>query len=684
MKEYRLKDIKPYKEREYRIDYSEELNESQLQAVELTKGPVLVIAGAGSGKTRTLVYRVARLVEDGITPENILLLTFTRKAAQEMLRRASNLLDERCGHVSGGTFHSFANLVLRRYAKFVGFSENFTILDRKDSEDVIGFIRGKLGFYKSKVRFPKKDTIADIISKAINKDWSIKSVVRDEYPHFLNQWEDIVKINQEYSLYKKAKSIMDYDDLLIYLEMLLRENEEIRGKLSNYYKYIMIDEFQDTNKLQAKIAYQLASQHKNIMVVGDDSQSIYSFRGANFRNIMDFPKVYPDARIVKLEQNYRSTQPILNFTNQVIKYAKEKYEKRLFTQKEGAEKPVYIEAENENWQSKFIVQRVLELREEGVPLDDISVLFRSAWQSMDLEIELNTHNIPFVKYGGIKFTEAAHIKDVVAYLKVAYNPMDSVSWMRILMLIEGIGPHYADEITGEVVEGKKGIEQLISEVYLSKKFGQDLYKLHKVLTDVEASLARSESRRKKEGRRNRNSISENFSEKLRMVIDYYKPLLKEKYDDYNKRLDDLVSLEIISQRYKNLEDFLVDLTLEPIDERQFKVTPEDSEDEKLILSTIHSAKGLEWHTVFVISLIDGYLPSSYSIHSTEEIEEERRLLYVASTRAKQNLYLIKPGAGRFSGNYFDPSFQRFSEVSRFLKEGDILENYVEKWVLKDN
>jgi len=668
MKEYKLKDLKPLKERQYKISYSKELNQSQLHAAEISAGPVLVIAGAGSGKTRTLVYRVAHLVEDGISPESILLLTFTRKAAREMLRRASSLLDERCGHVSGGTFHSFANQILRRYAKFVGFTENFTILDRKDSEDIIGLVRNKLGFFRSEKRFPQKDTISDVISKSINKHLPIKNVVADDYAHFLDNWEDIEKIGNGYIAYKKSKSIMDYDDLLVYLEQLLRENEEIRKKLSNFYKYIMIDEFQDTNKLQAKIAYGLASEHKNIMVVGDDSQSIYSFRGANFRNIMDFPRNYPDARIIKLEQNYRSTQPILDFTNQIIRYAKEKYDKVLYTSKEGHEKPAYIETENENWQSKFIVQRVLELREEGVALDDIAVLFRSAWQSMDLEIELNTHNIPFVKFGGIKFTEASHIKDIIAYLKVAYNNMDAVSWMRVLMLIEGIGPRYSQEISGAIVDGGNGKEFLIDKSNASKKFGPELKKLYKIIDEVELTIGNNK---------------ESFSEKLRLVIDYYKPLLKEKYDDYHKRLDDLASLEMIAARYENIQDFLTDLTLEPVDERQFKVTPEDDEGEQLVLSTIHSAKGLEWHSVFIISLIDGYLPSSYSIRSNEEIEEERRLLYVAATRAKQDLYLLKPGAGRFSGNYFDPSFQRFSEVCRFLKEGDIIDNYVEKWVLKE-
>jgi len=432
VKEYQLKDLKPQEAKNYSINYQGELNESQFGAVMIKKGPALVIAGAGSGKTRTLVYRVARLVEDKVLPQQILLLTFTRKAAQEMLRRASNLLDNRCGHVSGGTFHSFANQVIRRYAKYAGLAENFTILDRKDAEDIVGFIRNRDGYYKNEKRFPRKDTIADIISKAVNKDCQIKDIIRDQYPHFLEHCEAVEKIKSTYSDYKLTKSILDYDDLLIYLEKILSQNEDIRKKVSTFYKYIMIDEFQDTNKLQAKIAYLLASEHKNIMVVGDDSQSIYSFRGANFKNIMDFPQTFPDAAIIKLEQNYRSTQPILDFTNRIIHFAKEKYDKNLYTKKEGEGKPVFIETENENYQSRFIIQRVLELREEGVGLQDMAVLFRSSWQSMDLEIELNTHNIPYVIYGGIKFSEAAHIKDVLSFLKVSYNPMDSVSWTRAL------------------------------------------------------------------------------------------------------------------------------------------------------------------------------------------------------------------------------------------------------------
>ena len=664
MKKYVLKKISKEVKEDYKIDYEDKLNKAQLEAVTRQKGPMLVIAGAGSGKTRTLVYRAVRLIEDGINPENILLLTFTRKAAGEMLRRASRLLDERCSNISGGTFHSFANMILRRYAKLIGFNNNFSILDRKDAEDVVGLVRTNMGYHKSKERFPQKETISDVISKALNKDCPIEMVLKEGYPHFAENSKDIKKIQKEYSSYKKHRYIMDYDDLLVYLEKLLSSNSEIRSKLSNFYRNIMIDEFQDTNKLQARIAYSLASDHKNIMVVGDDSQSIYSFRGANFKNIMDFPKKYKDARIIKLEQNYRSTQPILDFTNELISFAKESYRKTLYTKKEGEQKPVYIESQDDNYQSKFIVQRILELREEGVPLNDIAVLFRSSWHSMDLEIELMSHNIPFVKYGGLKFTEAAHIKDILAYLKVAYNPMDSVNWHRILLLIEGIGPQTASNLIGGIVDDGRGIDYLNESSYSNRKYSGDLEKLYSTLAMI--SQAKSP-----------------LSDKVKAVLDIYDPIMKEKYDDFNKRVNDVNSLEIIAQRYKELEDFLVDLTLEPLDERQTRTEPEDKDEDKLILSTIHSAKGLEWHTVFIISLIDGYIPSTYALFTAEEIEEERRLLYVAATRAKQNLYLVKPDIKSVGGNYYERTYQKLTEVSRFLSDGKILDDFVEKWALAD-
>ncbi len=663
-KKYKLKKLRKEPEKSFKINYEEELNEAQHKAVAITDGPVLVIAGAGTGKTRTLVYRVAKLVELGINPASILLLTFTRRAANEMLRRASSILDERCSKVAGGTFHSFANTILRKYAGLIGFNTNFTILDNSDAEDAINVIRTQLGFHKKEKRFPKKATIRKVISKSINKSCTIELVVKADYPQFIVNLSDIQKINERYKLYKKAKSIMDYDDLLVYLKQLLEENNVVRTKLSNFYKYILIDEYQDTNKLQARIACLLASEHQNIMVVGDDSQSIYAFRGANFKNIMDFPKIFPDTKIITLEENYRSTQPILDLTNEIIRYANEKYPKNLFTKREGNQKPVFIEAENENYQSQFIVQRVLELREEEIPLNDIAVLFRAGWLSNDLEIELKNHNIPFVKHGGFKFIEAAHVKDVIAHLRIVFNPLDAVSWHRILLLIEGIGTKTANDIITEIVDKDKGLEFFKVNRFLSRKYGGNLNRLGSTIEEIKSEEITP-------------------AEQIVILLEYYKPLFEKKYDDFNKRQKDLESLVRIAERYNNLEQFLVDTTLEPLEASQVDVEVTDNEDENLILSTIHSAKGLEWHTVFIIFLVDGYLPSTYSLDSEENVEEERRLLYVAATRAKENLYLLKPEIEYTGRNYFEQSYLGFSEVSRFLNEGDILEKYVERWNLID-
>jgi len=694
MKEYRLTGKSIKKDADYKINYASELNPAQLEAVSTKKGPVLVIAGAGTGKTKTLVYRAARLVEEGVDPQSILLLTFTRKAASNMLKRASMILDDRCSSISGGTFHSFANTVLRKYAKLLGFTENFTILDEGDAQGAIGILRAKLGFNKTEKRFPLKHTIAAILSKSVNKNATVESIVNMEYPHFTGSLDGIKIIQMEYCKYKKEKMLMDYDDLLLYFEQLLRENDKTRERISNFYKFIMIDEYQDTNKIQAGIAFLLASEHKNIMVVGDDSQSIYSFRGANFKNIMDFPNQFPGCKIITLEQNYRSTQPILDFTNALIENASEKYSKKLFTKREGDSKPVFVETDDPEMQSKFVVQRILEIREEGVPLNKIVVLFRNAWHSNDLEIALGAAGINFTKHGGIKFTEASHVKDVISYLKIVHNPMDAISWFRALQLIGGIGEKTAEFITGEIVENKKGIEFLKDLVYLeteingirmrdykktgndgsnvdhfdygkpvySKKYYKDLYKLYVMLQKM---------------------AGENLApaELIEAAFDYYRPIFENKYDDFNRRSKDIESLALISQRYRSLSSFLSDMSIEPFKESQSRAEAEDTDDEELVLSTIHSAKGLEWHTVFIIYLVDGFLPGVMSLSSTEDIEEERRLLYVAATRAKENLYLVKPNNSKQGGNYFQSSYGSFSEISRFLKENDILEKYTEKWLL---
>jgi DNA helicase-2/ATP-dependent DNA helicase PcrA len=636
-----------------KIDYAKELNKAQLEAVQSTEGQYLVIAGAGSGKTRALVYRVAYLVEKGVKPDEILLLTFTRKAAEEMLRRASLLLDERCQKVSGGTFHSFANSILRRYAKVFGLSNNFTILDRSDSEDAVNLIRTQLGFNKLDKRFPRKRAIMEVISISVNKSEPIEDALYDEYPQFIEWTEEIKKINDEYKKYKHTKSLLDYDDLLVYLKDLLEKHDNVRSVLANKYKYIMVDEYQDTNKLQAYIACLLACEHKNIMVVGDDSQSIYSFRGANFKNIMDFPKIFKDSKIITLEENYRSTQPILNMTNEVIRFSKEKFEKNLYTRKKGGELPVFVDARDDNSQSKYIVDKILELREEGIELGDIAVLFRSGWHSHDLEIELANSNLPFVKYGGQKFVEAAHIKDVISYLRILHNRFDQVSWYRALLLLKGVGPKTAERIIAQLLADKDNF-------VVDKKFIDKVEGLKELLDLLEKIDIETHSP----------------SDIIRIFLKYYQPLLKEKYDDFNKRLNDMDSLERIASRYKSLEEFLSDMALEPPERNIVEPGIKDKDDSTLVLSTIHSAKGLEWHTVFVIYVAEGHLPSYLSLEDKDDTEEERRLFYVAVTRAKENLFLLKPQIDRSPRSYFDSGGSVFTQVSRFLEEGDILSRFV--------
>lgn len=662
MEGYTINNNRLSEERELCIDYQNELNDKQFEAVTNIAGPQLVIAGAGSGKTRALVYRVAYLVEHGVHPQEILLLTFTRKAAQEMMRRASSILDNRCLKVAGGTFHSFAAMILRRYATRQGYENNFSIIDRGDGEDIINMFRGELGFAGKKKRIPKKKTVLDIISKAVNTGRSYADILMDEYPHFFDEAKAIAKISEQYKRYKHLKSIMDYDDLLVNLRDLLRDHEDVRKRLSSQYRYIMVDEYQDTNHLQAQIACYLASEYQNIMVVGDDSQSIYSFRGANFKNIMDFPTIFPGCTITTMEQNYRSAEPILSLTNKIIENAKEKYSKELFSHITGHQKPVYLRVRSENEQALFVCQRVIEQLEEGVPLDDMAVLFRAGWHSNELEIELRNHNIPYVKYGGIKFAEAAHVKDVTSLVRVIFNPCDAIGWFRILRLLEGIGPKTAGTIIREIVDNKLGFQGLLSSSFAGKKYTPELNRLYDTIQQVVVPHL--------------NPVDE-----MRVVFDYYMPLFERVYDDYKKRLNDLESLIRVVERYTDIEQFLTDISIEPPELGQAGVFEQAREDKKLVLSTVHSAKGLEWDTVFIINLVDGYFPSSYSMFRESDMEEERRLFYVAATRAKRNLYLITPDMDYSARSYFQFSRYAFTAPSRFLTEVDILDELTESWVL---
>jgi DNA helicase II / ATP-dependent DNA helicase PcrA len=604
------------------LDYRKELNEAQYEAATAIEGPLLIIAGAGTGKTRTLVYRVAHLIDQGIDPRSILLMTFTRRSAEEMIRRASLLMDGRCSQIAGGTFHSFANLVLRVHGRHVNLASSFTVMDRPDSEDIIQLIRCDMGLNTKEKRFPRKQTVAEILSMSLNKKIPLGDLLELEYPHLVEVNEEIGEIQRRYVDYKRSKSLIDYDDLLTKLRDLLADHPEVRARLSNTYRFIMVDEYQDTNHLQAEIIRLLAATHDNVAVVGDDAQSIYSFRGANFRNIMDFPKHFPGARIIKLEENYRSTQPILNLTNEIISRAKEGYEKRLFTRKSVGTRPKLVQAGSEQMQSQFVCQKVLELREQGVPLWDIAVLFRSSFHSFDLEIELARHNIPFVKRGGFQFMEAAHVKDLLAHLRIIANPQDAVSWNRVLMLLEGIGPGASQKIIKWLLDGGSAVDRLRS--YNAKgKIAQGLRTLAQVLEEA--------------------GQVELPSEQAQYLMQYYLPILKQNYpDDHPKRLRDMEHFQGMTERYRSLERLLSDMALEPPNDSIGGVLAVDPDEGPLILSTIHSAKGLEFHSVFIIWALEGRFPSLYNSNSQEDLEEERRLLYVAATRAKQNLFISYP------------------------------------------
>lgn len=644
-------------ESRFQIDYRNALNPSQYEAAAAVEGAFLVIAGAGSGKTRTLVYRVARLTELGYDPESILLLTFTRKAAKEMMDRASILLDNRCSKVNGGTFHSFANLTLRKYAKAVNLDSGFTILDQGDSEDVINLIRGQLNLAKLKKRFPNKQTIIKVFSLSVNTEKKVEDILEEEYPHYAEYTDIFLQMKSIYESYKRKNNLLDYDDLLLYLRSFLLDFGAGAKSMLSKINFVMVDEYQDTNKIQSDIIKGLVQLRNNIMVVGDDSQSIYSFRGANFKNIMDFPKLFHDVKVITLEENYRSTQEILDFSNYIIERAIEKFPKHLFTRKTGGELPGIISAANENMQSRFIVERILDLREEGVPLNDIAVLFRSSYFSFDLEIELNKANIPFIKFGGMKFIEAAHVKDMLAFLRIAVNPADYVSWYRVLLLHEGIGPKKAQIIMDELAAGKLSIKRE-PEKSVDPKFGDKLFNLFKTLHEIHIKHQMP-------------------ADKAEVAFQYYEPLFREHYDDFNKRKKDIDMFLNIAENYRSMDSFLADMALDPPQDSVIDIEAPDKEREFLTLSTIHSAKGLEWHTVFIIHALEGFFPSSQSFQNIESLEEERRLMYVASTRAKNNLYVSYPM------HIFDRQAGiTFAKPSRFI-EG-ISEDLADEWLLEEN
>jgi DNA helicase-2/ATP-dependent DNA helicase PcrA len=604
-----------------RIDYEKVLNPAQLDAVMTTQGPVLVIAGAGSGKTRTLVYRVARLVELGVEPESVLLLTFTRRAAQEMLERAATLSDPRCRFVSGGTFHGIAYRVLRRHAEKLGFSNSFTIMDRADMEEVIHALLPELQVPKGSARFPKRSTLANILSKASNLEVTVDALMEEEYGQFLEFCPQMTRLGQLYRDYKRAHQLMDYDDLITYFRGLLVANEDVRRELTQQYGHIMVDEYQDTNAIQADIVHQLAGAHRNIMVVGDDSQSIYSFRGANYRNMFEFPERFPEVKIIKLEENYRSTQPILDFTNAIMARASEKYTKCLFTRQSGGETPAVIDTRTEPEQALFVCRHVKEALARGRALRDLAVLFRAAYHSFELELELTRQGIPYVKYGGFKFMESAHIKDFLAHLRAIINHEDAVSWGRILRLIKNVGHGKSQAIIQWMKKSGVPPDQVGNWPGQTQKDSG-----LKALSQVFSSLMSNETDP-------RGAVER--------LLEYYLPILRDQFDDYPRRQREIEQLIPMAGRYRRLRAFIDDLVLEP------PTSPADMDPDRktdvLTLSTVHSAKGLEWPFVYIIWLMEGRFPQARAYVNPQAVEEERRLLYVASTRAKERLVLCYPG-----------------------------------------
>jgi DNA helicase-2/ATP-dependent DNA helicase PcrA len=607
-------------------DFASELNPQQAAAATHGDGPLLIIAGAGTGKTRALVYRVAHLIERGVPAERILLLTFTRRAAQEMLSRAEKLVGSNSKRVSGGTFHATAHRLLRRYGQAAGLAKDFTIMDQGDSADLMQLSRAHLEYAAKSKRFPKKETLQYVYSRHINTGISIEDVVRDGYPQFVDYLEDLGKIYADYTRRKQERNLVDYDDLLLFWALLLEASPELGKTISGLYDHILVDEYQDTNVLQARILRGMCKAHSNITVVGDDAQSIYSFRGAHFRNILDFPKQFAGATVVALEQNYRSTQPILSVTNTLISRAAERFTKNLWTERTGGETPWLVAARDEQQQTQFVVDRILELHEEGTALSEIAVLFRAGYMSADLEIELTNRKIPFEKWGGLKFLEAAHVKDVLAFLRILENPRDEVSWYRLLLLLPGIGDATA----------RAAIDAMAVAAWESTAFGR-------YSPPPRAKAAHAALVGLLDGLRAGPILDEaQVAADIARVRLLYDNILRERYDKVEPRLADLDQLQIIAAGYPDRATFLSALALEPPQATQDLATGTREDDDCLILSTAHSAKGKEWDAVFVIWAVDGWFPSARCLNNDDETEEERRLMYVALTRARNHLSVSYP------------------------------------------
>ncbi|MCL1981163.1 MAG: ATP-dependent helicase [Proteobacteria bacterium] len=600
--------------------FAGQLNCAQHTAVTHGDGPILVIAGAGSGKTRTLVYRMAHLIDRGVPPESILLLTFTRRAAQEMLSRAAELTAGSCRRVMGGTFHATANILLRRHGHHLGLGANFTIIDRGDAEGIINLLKSSLGMAGAGKRFPSKRVVMNLISGAVNRATTIEQMVHGEHIHLVEFINDFYTIAEHYRQFKLDHGLMDYDDLLINWKRLLAESPAARDELSARFQHILVDEYQDTNLLQAEIVRLLAHRHSNVMVVGDDAQSIYSFRGAHFANIMRFPEQFPGTALVKLEENYRSTEPILQLTNDIIAHAEKKFAKTLFTNQTGGNRPQLVAAPTEAAEARFVTEAIVQRQQEGVALHEIAVLFRSGFHSFKLEIELANHAIDFDKRGGLKLTESAHIKDLLSFFRVVINPWDNLSWNRILLQLDKVGPKTVQKILAALRATDAPFVALAA--FRPAPAWKAQFEL------LTATLSRL---------REPDQIP---ADQFDLVMRYYEPVFEKMYyDDFPKRRRELDQIKALITGYGDLQSFVDDTALDPPETGTG--TEALADDSRLVLSTIHSAKGLEWDTVFVIGLAEGRFPHLNAIPG-EQWEEERRLLYVAATRAKKQLYLTYP------------------------------------------
>jgi DNA helicase-2/ATP-dependent DNA helicase PcrA len=630
-------DLRIYQRREREVapntarDLSAELNPEQLAAAMHGNGPLLIIAGAGTGKTRTLVYRVAHLIDTGVSPDRILLLTFTRRAAQEMLGRAERIAGSATAKVHGGTFHATGHRLLRQFGQHAGMPSEFSIMDQGDAVDLMGIARASLGVGKKDKRFPKKETLHWIYSRLVNTEAQLDDVLHEETPQFLDHSADITRVFAEYVSRKQERALVDYDDLLVCWALMLEQSPELATRIASKYDHILVDEYQDTNALQSRILRSMCRTHKNMTVVGDDAQSVYSFRGATLRNILDFPKHFQGTRLVTLEQNYRSTQPILDVTNGVISRAPERFTKNLWTKRTGGDRPWLVTVKDEHEQTRFVCDRILELHEEGIPLREMAVLFRAGYMSADLEIELANRKIPFEKWGGLKFLEAAHVKDVIAFLRVIDNPRDEVSWYRILMLLPGIGDTTARAVMANMAERQWDPDALTH--WTAPPRARDAHKALSQLMRRLRGLARADQ----------PAPEHNVASEIEVIRQLYDGLLRDKYDSPEPRLADLDQLRVIASGFPSRSAFLTAIALEPPQSTQdLAEGSDDEEDDALVLSTAHSAKGKEWDATFLLWAVDGWFPMARATENEDELEEERRLMYVAMTRARNHLTVTYP------------------------------------------